>query len=118
MSDRDDIAAALSAIDGVNVTPYYRQATKPGEGFVWFASSTTGSSNKNYDQVVTYQVRIAIPQDVAGGEKWITDKTPAILGALEAVRLRVRNILPADISLESGTVNGVVFELSIPTLFE
>lgn len=80
MSARDDIATAAS-IDGVSVTPYYRQSMTPGQGCVRFAQAVPGSNGFGF--VNTMQVWLALSQDIATAEQWTEANLPALLDALK-----------------------------------
>lgn len=107
MGAREDIAAALDLVPGVNVTPHYRQSLRPGDGFVRFAGMVAASNGFGF--VATWEVWLAIPQDVKAGELWLEAKLPALITALDSEAI-VTNVNPADLGLGDHITNGVILE--------
>lgn len=107
MTTREDIAAAASTVDGVNITPDYRQTLKVGEGFVKWNGRVVDDSGLGW--IDTWQVWLSVPQDRAGGEKWLTEHLDALLDALDA-ELVVTAALAADLVLGSTSTNGLIIE--------
>lgn len=107
MSSRDDIAAAMTATGLVNVTSRYRQSLKPGDGCVRFAGMAQASNR--FGWVTTWQVWVALPQDVAAAEEWL-DANMAVLVAAFDTEVIVTAVTPAELLLGHNAVNGVIFE--------
>lgn len=107
MSTRTDIATAASAVDGVNVTPDYRQTLKVGEGFVKWSGRVVDDSRLGW--IDTWQVWLGLPQDRAAGEAWITEHLDALLDALD-VELVVTAALAADLVIGTTKTNGLIIE--------
>lgn len=108
MGSRDDIAAALTATGRVKVTPHHRQSLRPGDGCVRFAGMTAASNGFGF--VTTWEVWIAIPQEVKAGELWLEANLPALLTALEP-EVIVTNVTPVELALGGpNTTNGVILE--------
>lgn len=105
---RTDLAEAVTAAgEGLSCTPYYRQSLKPGDGFVRLESRKRDTSGIGY--VDTWQIWMAIPQDVVQAEKWLDTSMPIIAVALEPL-LWVTTITPSTLSLDTVQTNGVIFE--------
>lgn len=109
---RTAIAAAASTVDGVNVTPYFRQVARPGEGVVR-KDRTTYPDPVPFGGIDTWQVLIVIPQDLATSERWLEDHQDALVDALEA-ELIIRSVTPKELVTTPGpnptTVPVVVIE--------
>lgn len=103
---RDKIATAASAVVGVNVTPYFRQVTKPGQGMVRMDRINYPNA---FGGVVTWQVVVLLPQDIAQAERWL-DENGSVLRAAVAEELVVQSMTPQQLALDTGTVPAVVIE--------
>lgn len=96
---RTAIAAAASTVDGIEVTPYFRQVTKTGTGMVRLDRIEYPN---RFGGIATWQVIVILPQDVSSAEKFIDTN----LAALEtAVRneMSVRRVTPQEIVLSDGS---------------
>lgn len=103
---RAAIAAAASSLDGISCSAYYRQSFKPGDAMVRLAGRGPDPELGSTD---TWQVYVALSQDVATAEKWLD----AHLGDLEtalAAEMTVTSITPTEFVTGSTSVNGVVVE--------
>lgn len=108
MSARDDIAAAMTATGLVNVQPFYRQSLKAFDGFVKWSGQVPGSNRLGH--MDTWQVWLALPQDVATAEQWIEANLSALRNALHT-EVIVTSINPAELIVGDGaSVNGLIFE--------
>ena len=107
---RTAIAAAASTVDGVKCTPYYRQSLKPGDACVRLQVRTKASNGFGY--VDTWQVWLALPQDVAAAEKWLDDHGADVLAALNPEFIGgIQTVTPAELVLGSGaSTNGVIYQ--------
>lgn len=106
MSVREDIAAAASAVEGVDVSPYFRQTTRIGQGLVRLDRTDYPNPLGGID---TWQVVIFLPSDLTAAEKWLESKRGALRDQLGAVMI-VRRITPGQLALDSGTVPVVFIE--------
>ncbi|MBC7269899.1 MAG: hypothetical protein H5T76_14495 [Streptomyces sp.] len=103
--DRAAIAAAASSVDGVNVTPYYRQSLRTGSGFVRMGPRNRPSNG--FGWLDTWEVWIAAPADIEAAEKWIESKQDDLLAALDAEML-VSSLTPSDLTVGQTTTPGIV----------
>ena len=103
---RTALADVASTVEGVSVSAYFRQTTRPGDGFVRNGGITY--PNK-FGGVVTWQVLITLSQDIATAEKWLDTKLPQVVGALGA-EMTVRTASPQQLALDTGNVPCVVIE--------
>lgn len=108
--DRQAIAAAVGSVPGVHCTPNYRQSLKPGDACVRLQVRTRAANGFGF--VNTWQVWLALPQDVAAAEDWLDLHGPQIEEALNAEFIGgVRTVTPAELVLGNGnTTNGVIYE--------
>lgn len=106
MSARQEIADALSAVDGLTVTPYFSQNAKPGQGHVRLAQKTPDSRFPK-DFVDTWQVLLPLSQDVASAEQFWESIQSAVLEALDPV-MYVTQVEFADLQFDTGSVPGAV----------
>lgn len=107
MSARTEMAAAATGVDGVNVTPYYRQSLKPGDGCVRLAQRVRDGSGLGF--IDTWEIWLAVSQDLAGAEKWLEANLSNLLAALGSA-LYVTTITPSELVLSPGgpTTPGVI----------
>lgn len=101
MSVRDDIAAAASTVEGVNVSPSYRQVSEPGTGFLQLVSTTRDDTGLGW--LDTWHVVIALSQDWPTAEAWVDSHRFALITALDSEVL-VTGVTPQQIQLDSGPV--------------
>ena len=105
---RTELAQAVTdAGAAFSCTPYYRQSLKPGDAMVRLDARARDRSGVGY--VDTWQVWMAIPQDVTQAEKWLDTNIPVITAALEPL-LWVSTITPSTLQVGSQQTNGVIFE--------
>lgn len=106
---RQALADAANTVEGLNVSPYFRQSTKPGSGLVRFA----GLNRPNqFGSLITWQIVVFLSQNIADAEKFIDTKVPQIITTLEE-RRALRDGLraePQQLALDTGTVPVVVIE--------
>lgn len=107
MTTRDDIAAAASTVTGVNVSAYYRQSTKPGDGWVSLTALERDASGLGYME--RWSVSVCLSQDIAAAEKWIEDNTDDLIAALSD-QLVITAALPSTLVLDTASVPGLVIE--------
>lgn len=108
MSARTDIATAASTVAGVNVTPNYRQDLGPGQGFVRFEARTRSSNGAGF--MNTWQVWLALPQDLVTAETWLEANIDALVDAVSTAMV-VTTVTPNELVLGAGNkINGVVIE--------
>lgn len=111
MSARDVIAAAASIADLTNVTSMRRQVTKPGEGYVRLDHLDRSTNGIGF--MATWQVIIALHQDVAWADRWIDDHVGEVIDALGA-ELVVTSATPITLTLDTGTVPALLVEGARP----
>lgn len=112
MSARDDIASAVTATTLVNVTPFYRQSLKPFDGFVKWSGRTIGSNGLGW--MDTWQVWLALSQDVKAAEEWLETNLGTLVEALHT-EVIVTSVAPAELIVGDGaSVNGLILEGSLP----
>lgn len=106
-SVREAIAGAANAVPGVNVTPYYRQITKAGEGTVRLDRIDYPNA---FGGLATWQVLIVLPPSIDAAERWLDANSEALRGAL-AEQLALRSLAMAQLSLpDAGSIPAVVIE--------
>lgn len=104
---RAALAAAASSVEGINVSAYFRQTTKVGDGMVRFDQSNR--SDNGFGFMDTWQVLVILPQDLAAAEKYIETKVPALVTAIEE-QLIVTSVTPQQLALDTGLVPCVFIE--------
>lgn len=103
---RAALAAAASTVDGINCSAYYRQSTKAGDAMV----RRNGTNYPNsLGGVITWQVLINMPTDLAAAQRFLDDVVPLVVAALEDV-LQIRSVTPQQLQYETGLVPGAVIE--------
>lgn len=111
MTARSDIAAALSGVEGVNVTDYYRQSLKTGDGFMRLAVRNRDDSS--FGWVDTYEAWIAMPQAEADAERWLEANLAALCDAASTVAV-VTSATPSELALSSSVVvSGLIIACSV-----
>ena len=106
-SVRESLADAASTVDGISVTPYFRQSTKPGDGYVRLDRTNRDSTGFGFINV--WQVLIILPGDLAGAEKFLEARVEALLEALNE-EVIVISVTPQQLVLDTGTLPVVVIE--------
>lgn len=96
---RVSLADALSTIDGVKVSPIYRQVSRPGEGVVRFDGAIRDVTG--FGWIVTLQALILVPQEVPRAEAWI-DTTLEPLVSAAATEILVTSADPVQLQLDAG----------------
>jgi hypothetical protein len=106
---RGAIAAAANAHLGERrVTPYFRQTTKAGWGWVSLASRDRDASGFGF--MDRYEVRVVLSQEIAKAEAWIDEHSDALVDAI-AEELVVTTVTPAVLNLDQKTtVNALIIE--------
>lgn len=107
MTARDDIAAAMNATGLVDVTAYYRQSLKPFDGFVKFQQLLPTSNRFGY--MTTWQVWLALPQDMRAAETWVETHLNALVDAFNTECVP-SSVTPAELVLGANSVNGLIIE--------
>src|SRR5680860_1505624 len=77
---RQMLAKAASTVDGINVAPYFRTPTRPGDGSVRLDRMTRDLNGFGF--VNTWNVVVLLPEDLASAEKWLDEKAPALIEVL------------------------------------
>lgn len=79
MTAREEIAAAASTMDGLEISPFYRVVSKPGQGYVeWLRTEYPNElGGEDYWGVV-----VMLPTDLAAAQQWIEDNRYAARAAL------------------------------------
>jgi hypothetical protein len=107
MGTRQDIADAASTVIGVNVTPYYRQSMKPGDGCVSLLRMEQDDTRFGYME--RWAVTIALSQDLKSAEEWIDTHADELIEAL-STQMVVTAMMPMTLVMDSGNVPGLVVE--------
>lgn len=81
---REEIAAAFSAIDGIDVSPEYRVVTVPGQGYVTWLRTEYPNTFGGEDY---WGVLIIVPNDTAAAEAWIAENKGRVLKAIKSARV-------------------------------
>lgn len=111
MSTRESLASAASIAGKTNVTPYYRQSLRAGDGFVRLAQRVRDTSGFGF--MDHWEVWIALPSEAAAGEKWLETNIDALIAAIAPVMV-VTSVQPAQLGMDPNTVNGVIIAGSAP----
>lgn len=102
MTWREDIANALTATGLVDVSPYYRQSLKAGDGFIrWVSTAQDSRFAKAW--VDSVEVWIALPQDLKAAEQW-----------LDAHRADLLTALATQVVVTGATANELVTAANAP----
>lgn len=112
MSARTDIADALSTIEGINCSLYYRNSTKNGDAHLRLATKTVDDTGLGF--IDRWEIVIPINQNVAQTEQWIEEHAAEIIEALSPEMI-ITAITPREIAFESAVVNGVIIEGARPS---
>lgn len=104
MTTRAEIAAAATLADVTNVSPYYRQTAKTGDGFVELISRARGDNG--FGWVDTWGVWIGLPQDVKAAETWLEEHLGDLMESIDGA-LTVTTAGPANRVLGGQVSNGV-----------
>lgn len=103
---REEISAAANAVAGVSCVPYHRQSPGAGDAAVRLGEIAYPD---RLGGLVTWEVVVGLPQDVATAEQWIDDHKAALREAL-APAMTVRRIYPARSTYDTTQTNVLVVE--------
>jgi hypothetical protein len=80
---REDIAAAASTVDGIEVFPEYEHVTTPGQGYVtWLRTEYPNTlGGEDYWGIV-----ITLPPDTAAAQAWVAENLQPLWKALRKSR--------------------------------
>lgn len=103
---RQEIAEAASKVEGISCTPNYRQTTKAGDAMV-----RKGPVNypDSFGGVVTWQVLVILPQDLASAQEYLDDVVPLVVAEVDQV-IGVRSVTPQQLVFDGVLVPGAVIE--------
>jgi len=108
LEDREAIAAAASTVEGIACSAHYRQSLTAGTASVRLAASNRASNGFGF--VHTWQVWIALTQDVAAAERWMDAHLSELVTALDP-ELLVTSVTPSELVLAGGgSINGLIVE--------
>lgn len=100
--------AANTHLGEKHVTPYYRQTTTAGWGWVSMAPSTRDATGFGF--MDAWEIRIVLPQEIAKAERWIDEHRDALVEAISE-EVVVTTITPAVLNLDQKTtVNALIIE--------
>lgn len=103
---RKAIADAASTVSGVNVSPYFRQTTKTGEGFVRLDRTIRDESGFGF--MDNWNVVIVLSSSISTAEKWIEDNCDALIEAISE-EMVITQMLPQQLVIDNGTTLPVLF---------
>jgi hypothetical protein len=104
---REAVATAASTVDGVDVAAKYRQSLTAYTGFVKWNGRQRDDSG--FGWMDSWQVWLALPQDVKTAEQWLADHLDELVSAVDD-ELVVTSAIPADLVLPGGSTNGLIIE--------
>jgi hypothetical protein len=100
-ADRVEIAAAVNTVTGVTCTPGYRTLTKQGDALVRLDNLTRDLSGFGF--IATWQVLVALHQDLPKAEAWTDANTEALIVAAAAA-LVVTDVAPVELVMDQGKI--------------
>lgn len=100
MTARDEIAAAVNTVDGLNCSTYARQTPKTGDA--WVSIGSVNAADNGWGYVTTWEVRVACPQaSRAEVERYAERLLPALLPALDD-ELTVTQVTFTEVAADLG----------------
>ena len=102
---RQDVANAATIAGITNITPYYRQSLKVGDGFVRLASLSRDDSG--FGWVSKWEIWIATPTEFVAAETWIDTNLIQVLDAINTVALAAE-ATPTELIMGTNSVNGII----------
>lgn len=103
-TDRAEIATAASTVDGVNVSPYFRQVTKAGQGFIKLDRIEYPDRIARINGGVAFYVLwVILPADVAQAEARAEELEPLLRNAIGRA-WSIDTAQTAELQLDSGTL--------------
>lgn len=107
MSARDELAAAVNTVAGVTCKPYPNQNLAPGQGFVRRGLRAPDASGLPGAWLDTWEVWIALSQDIASAEKRLDELLDDLAAALRP-HLHLTAITPSELVVGASSVPGVI----------
>lgn len=104
---RDDLSAAATTVPDVTCKPRYWQISNPGDALVRLDALARDDTGFGY--LATWQVQVALSQDLAEAETWIDAHIDALTDALTDVMV-VTLVQPVDLVLDTGRVPALLIQ--------
>lgn len=109
-STRDDIAAALATVGGVNGFPRRPRAPRPGDAWPLFQGSERDDDTGLWSHKFT--IGVMLPQDEAAADAWIDEHFESVAQAIEQAGVGwVDQCDPANLGTETSPVYGLVINM-------
>lgn len=105
MSVRTELADAVTALAGIDVRPYYRQSTKPGDG--WVTLSGWDRDDTGFGYMDTWEVRIILSTDLKAAEEWVETHGDAVVSAIEPL-LIITSVALVTFVADAGNIPGLL----------
>lgn len=104
---RQELADAMSSIDGIDCSPFWRTVNKTGSACVKFGRAD--ASDNGFGMVTTWDVWVVLPNDMTQAEQWIDDHQDQIVNALKRVyNGGVQSLTPVASAAGNSTINVLV----------
>ena len=107
MTTRQELAEALTGIDGYHISAYYRQTTKPGDGFITITDLTRDTSGIGWME--TWQIIIILGQDLNAAERRFENDIDTLVDTTSTI-LHVANVTLATLTLDTHTLSAVIID--------
>lgn len=109
MTVREEIAAAVNVLDGIEITAYYELVSAPGQG--WVERTRTEFPNRLGGEDY-WGVVVMVPADLNAAQRWIDENQPRIVAALKTSKaLIVTTALPQLVAQQdNSSIRALVIE--------
>jgi len=104
---REALAAAANTVDGVKVSPRFRQYARPGDGSVRMAGLVRDA--KGFGWIATWQVWVLAHEDLSAAEKWMDERAVELAEVLSE-HMVVASVAPQQLNVGGKTIACVVIE--------
>jgi hypothetical protein len=105
---RQAVADAANVVLGdKRCAPYYRSTTRPGDAWVSFARRDRDDTGLGY--MDSWEVRCALPQDLATAEAWCDTNSDDLAEAL-AEHLVITAVVMVTLVTDTGNTPGLIVE--------
>lgn len=82
MTVREELAAAASTVDGIEISPEYRQLSKPGQGWIELLRTEYPPIHGVLGGEDYWGVFVLMPSDVAAAQRFMDEKRTELVRAL------------------------------------
>lgn len=99
---REEIAAVVNTVDGLEIYPYFEAVSKDGQGYVEFLRAEYPNQLGGEDY---WGVLVAVPADLAAAQQWVdTYRGPIVAALVKSRVLVVTGVRPERVEVPDNPI--------------